>query len=445
MKIGFIFPSSDYLHDPFRGDPHTHFHILTILEEHFGDKLELSLIDLRGIKREFAFLHIYECDVYLHSVYTLDYEEQKLIAESLRIRYPKAIHVAGGPHVNIYRKEALKVFDSLIIGEGETAIIQVINDIMNFKLKPIYDLQEKVDINQYPFPSRKYLPSSAIARRGLITTKGNGYDKLLTTSVLFSRGCPYKCVFCAMSVEGYMPGIRYRSPENIQNEIEYLKREYKVEGIALFDDIAIPLSTRKSIPHLEAIGRTNVKWKAQSRTDGMTPDLAKLAKESGCVTIGMGVESVSQKVLDIINKNIDINEARKTIHFLKLQGIECRIYLIMGLPGEEKDVVKKTLEFIDETEPDLVTLSLFTPRPGTEVFNNPKKFGIKNIGENWEKKMHLVDRYKYEAPAVTFEYEDNSPWGKSLTGEQIIKNFQELHTAIKERGLSSAISPTTAP
>ena len=117
----------------------------------------------------------------------------------------------------------------------------------------------------------------------------------------------------------------------------------------------------------------------------------------------------------------------------------------MGLPGEEKDVVKKTLEFIDETEPDLVTLSLFTPRPGTEVFNNPKKFGIKNIGENWEKKMHLVDRYKYEAPAVTFEYEDNSPWGKSLTGEQIIKNFQELHTAIKERGLSSAISPTTAP
>ena len=132
MKVGFIFPSSEYLHDPFRGDPHTHFHILTILEEHFGDELELSLIDLRGIKKEFAFLHIYECDVYLHSVYTLDYEEQKSIVEALRTRYPKAIHVAGGPHVNIYRKESLKIFDSLVIGEGETAIIQVMNDIMNF-------------------------------------------------------------------------------------------------------------------------------------------------------------------------------------------------------------------------------------------------------------------------------------------------------------------------
>ena len=117
----------------------------------------------------------------------------------------------------------------------------------------------------------------------------------------------------------------------------------------------------------------------------------------------------------------------------------------MGLPGDEKDVVKKTLEFIDETEPDLVTLSLFTPRPGTEVFKNPKKFGIKNIGKDWGKKMHLVDRYKYEVPAVTFEYEENTPWGKPLTGEQIINNFQEIHATIKERGLSSALYPLTAP
>ncbi|MEK6552871.1 MAG: hypothetical protein AABZ54_05425, partial [Bacteroidota bacterium] len=72
LKIGFIFPSSEYLYDPFRGDPHTHFQILTVLEHALGSGAELSLIDLRGIKKEFAIYHIPECDIYLHSVYTLD-------------------------------------------------------------------------------------------------------------------------------------------------------------------------------------------------------------------------------------------------------------------------------------------------------------------------------------------------------------------------------------
>jgi len=81
MKIGFIFPSSEYLHDPFRGDPHTHFQILTILESHFGSEVDVSLIDLRGIKKRFAIYHIQECDVYLHSLYTLDLYEQESIVE----------------------------------------------------------------------------------------------------------------------------------------------------------------------------------------------------------------------------------------------------------------------------------------------------------------------------------------------------------------------------
>lgn len=70
LRIGFIFPSSEYLFDPFKGDPHTHFQILTVLEDHFGNELELFLIDLHGIKKEFALFHIPECDIYLHSVYT---------------------------------------------------------------------------------------------------------------------------------------------------------------------------------------------------------------------------------------------------------------------------------------------------------------------------------------------------------------------------------------
>ena len=90
MRIGFINPTSDYLHDPFRGDPHTHFHLLTLLESEFQSQIEPLLIDLRGIKKEFIISHIPECDIYLHSLYTLDYNEQSEIIDNLREVYPKA-------------------------------------------------------------------------------------------------------------------------------------------------------------------------------------------------------------------------------------------------------------------------------------------------------------------------------------------------------------------
>lgn len=439
LSIGFVLPSSDYLHDPFRGDPHTHFQILTVLESHFGDKVNLLLIDLRGIKREFAIYHMHECDVYLYSVYTLDYNEQVSIVNALRDRYPKAKHIAGGPHATVFQVECLKTFDSLIVGDGENSIIQAITDIMNLKLGSIYKQDSSVDINLYPYPRRGYLPESVVARRGLMTLKHKkGYDRLLSATVIFSRGCPYQCYFCAMpQLREYTSGMRYRLPELVKTEIEYLQGEYNIEGINLLDEIGIPMNRERAISHLEAIGKTGIIWRGQCRADGITPEVAKLARESGCVALGLGVESVSQTALNIINKKIDIKKAKETIQLLKNNGIETRIYMIIGLPGEPVDIVKQTWEFIQETSPDLVYLSLFTIRPGTEVFDHPEKFGIGRIYTNWEKSMHMFGRYEHETPTLTFEYEENTPWGKGISNEKIINNYVELQARLREYGLSA--------
>ena len=160
IRVGFVNPSSDYLMDPFKGDPNTHFHILSILDDTFQDKIETCLIDLRGVKREFAIHHIPECDIYLHSVYTLDYEEQKEIVKNLKISYPNSTHIAGGQHVATFMEESLRVFDSLIIGEGEKTIVQAINDHKNNELKPIYRRGEIIDINEYPHDKRHYIPTT---------------------------------------------------------------------------------------------------------------------------------------------------------------------------------------------------------------------------------------------------------------------------------------------
>jgi anaerobic magnesium-protoporphyrin IX monomethyl ester cyclase len=139
--------------------------------------------------------------------------------------------------------------------------------------------------------------------------------------------------------------------------------------------------------------------------DGITPEMARLTKETGCSAMGLGVESVSQDALDLVNKNIKISDARETIRLPKHNNIECRIYMIMGLSGEPLDIVPKTLEFLKETGPDLVTLSLFTARPGTEVYNNPKKFGIKHLETKWGNTMHMHGECDREMIPLTFEFE----------------------------------------
>jgi len=439
IHIGFIQPSSDYLHDPFRGDPFTHLQILTVLENHFSSNVNLEFIDLRGVKKEFAVYHIPECDIYLYSVYTLDYKEQVEIVGVLKSLYPKAIHIAGGPHANTFPEESLNVFDALILGEGERTIIQAIKDFINGRLKKIYKEAGIININDYPHWQRKYMRSSAVAKSNLMTQKRKPESrKIIGTTVMFSRGCPYNCHFCAIiHARKDTPGIRYRTPELIEQEITYLKREYGIQGINLMDEIGIPLNKRTAVQHLEALGRSNVIWRGQCRVDGINPELAKLAKQSGCVALGLGVESVHQLSLDIINKKICTEQTVRTIRSIKEAGIEARLYMIMGLPAEPKDIVEKTWSFIQETQPDLVYLSIFTIRPGTEIYNHPDRFGIKSVSTEWEKTMHMHGRFGDETPLPTFEYHKETPWGEGMSPETIINNYLELQKRLKENNLCS--------
>lgn len=440
LTIGFIQPSSEYLFDPFRGDPFTHYHILTILEEKLGKSVNLRLIDLRGIKKEFSLYHIPECDIYLHSVYTLDYQEQLEIVGQLRLKHPRAIHVAGGPHVGSFPEESLKVFDSLVLGEGEETIVQAVRDFLTNKLQKIYRQDCAVDINAYPVVRRHFLPKNVTTRKNMITLRQKpGFDELNGTTALFSRGCPYNCYFCAIHTIGEIfSGIRFRTPQNIEREIEYLKKNYDIEALVLLDEICLPLKKDQAIQRLEAIARASIVWRGQCRVDGLTPEITKLARQSGCMAMGLGVESVSQSSLDLINKKIEVEKSKRTIALLKANDIEARVYMIIGLPGEPEDIVEKTWSFIEETDPDLVALSLFTVRPGTEVYDHPEKFGIKNITTDWSKTMHMWSRYNSEEPVMTFEYEVQTPWGQSMTNDQIIKNYLELQKRLKERDIGTS-------
>lgn len=438
LTVGFIIPSSDYLEDPFRGDPLTQFYLLTILEQHYNNRLKLHLVDLRGIKRRFAIHHIPECDIYLYSTYTLDINEQTNIVTQVRSCYPKSTHVAGGPHVGEFQKESLQIFDSIIIGEGEQCLISFFEDYMNNQSKQVYKQSSSIDINDYPFSRRHFLPITSTARKNMMTIKKKPeYKELLGTTVVFSRGCPYNCIYCSMPrLKEFNRDTRFRKPDLVTDEIKYLKQEYGIQGINILDENCVPHSPLEAKNHFNAIKNADILWRGQTRVNAVNDEIAKMAKESGCVAMGLGVESVSQNALNLINKSIHVQESRDAIRILKQHQIETRIYLIIGLPGEPTDIVDRTIQFIEETQPELVYLSLFTVRPGTIVYNSPERYGIKWINRDWDKTMHLFGRYELEEPKLTFEYENPAPWGKAFSNQEIIQNQLFLQEYLRKHNMS---------
>ena len=433
LEIGFVVPTCGYYYQPFRNQPLVTLYLLTILENKFGDRVKLSLIDLRSVDEASLLFHIPENDVFLYSVGTQDIHETSAVVQGLRSIYPKAKHIAGGAHITLFPEECSKVFDSIVLREGEESIVKIIDDILASDLKPIYREDKPVDLDAYPYASRKYLPRKAVVDTGILSGK---YLNLPGTAFIFSRGCPFDCYFCANKNLSLGP-VRFRSPQLVEEEIEYLKSEYQIEALAFKDDNAIPVNQQVARAHLEAVGRTGIKWKGQSRANGIQSDVVKLAWDAGCIEIALGIESVCQNVLEIVNKRIDINEAKKYIQLLRKTGIGVRLNLIIGLPGEPDDIVEQTLAFIDEAEPTSVLLSYLYPVPGSELFKNPARFGININTFDWTRYTATAGRFSEdELPDIIFDYDKVTPWGKGVDKEIIYQNYVRLQSILRERGLN---------
>ncbi|MFC1760938.1 B12-binding domain-containing radical SAM protein [Planctomycetota bacterium] len=433
VSAGFILQYDNYNFDPFRNIPYTALYLLTILEQRMADQVDLSLIDLRGVKKEAIRHYIPEKDLYLYSVSTPVANETRTIVEVIHEAYPQAKHIAGGPHISLFTEECERLYDAIVLHDGEESIVAAMEDFINNKLKPVYRQETPCHFHAYPFASRKYIAKSTVTKSGLLPGE---YCHLRASEALFSRGCPYNCHFCANQKLTFTP-VMFRTPQQITEEIEYLKREYNIGGLAIKDDNAIPVNRKVAIPLLEAIGETNVKWRGQSRANGIGPDIVKLAKESGCVDIAIGLESVSPQVLKIINKKIKLSEAKTYIRYLKEASIGVRLNLILGLPGEPDDIKKQTLDFIDEVQPSSVLLCLFCPVPGSEMFENPDKFGIQLKDGGWDQYRNTFGRFEEdEQPNFIYSYKEETPWGKGVSNERNYEIYMELQAVIRERKLN---------
>jgi radical SAM superfamily enzyme YgiQ (UPF0313 family) len=206
----------------------------------------------------------------------------------------------------------------------------------------------------------------------------HGYFSL---NMVASRGCPYRCNWCAKPIYG--SSYHTRSAWPLAREMAFLKGTYSPDHIWFADDI-FALTHSWTLAFAEAVDALDARlpFKMQSRCDLMTRDTVWALRRAGCVEVWMGAESGSQKVLDAMDKGIRVEQIYQACHNLRSHDIRACLFLQFGYPGETWDDIGSTIRMVRETRPHEIGVSVAYPLPGTRFYDAVKsQLGRKR---NWE-------------------------------------------------------------
>ena len=232
-----------------------------------------------------------------------------VIVEAYKIadfcRKNKILTVMGGPHVSILSKEALQHADIIVKGEGEAAMLKIIRE----KIKSgIISVPYIKNLDEIPPPARHLMQMEFYLRVKNRIQESYLYFVPLhsrTTSMIVSRGCPYRCTFCHNTWRG-IP-FRFHSPERVISEMKALKRDYNVSHLFFIDDnLFANKSWLREICRLMAENKINIIWGCNTRVDNIDLEILEMVKSVGCRQLTFGFESGSQRILDILNKKTTV-------------------------------------------------------------------------------------------------------------------------------------------
>jgi len=245
-------------------------------------------------------------------------------------------------------------FDFVIAGEPEGAI----GDVLDTQQRGRVLRAPRVPLDSLPDPAWDLID---IDEYRLAWKQTHGYFSI---NLVSSRGCPYRCNWCAKPVFG--AGYSFRSPERVAREMGFVKRELGAEHVWFADDIFAlsPQWTRAFADAVESAG-ARLPFKMQSRCDLMTRDTVGALKRAGCAEVWMGAESGSQKILDAMDKGTRVEHIYQARENLRRHGIRACLFLQFGYPGETWEDIEKTIRMVRETAPDDVGISVAYPLPGT--------------------------------------------------------------------------------
>lgn len=285
--------------------------------------------------------------------------------------------LAGGPHPSALPEDVLREsrIDCVVRGEGDFVFGRVIEEGPNPEIPNIFYKQAggitaaktqgalSENLDALPFPAYTLLDSSKYHQPRLAARKSP------LAYMETSRGCYARCVFCNKNICGFR--LRMKSPSRVVDEMEHLLGlGYK--EIHIIDDIFTADMARAEAVCAEIMKRGLVfPWYPRGgiRVDRVNPGLLAAMKNAGCYRIPFGVESGSQRVIDVVNKKITLEQAERAVKMAKEAGLETECYFMLALPTETEEDMRKSIAFAVKLDPDYAKFAVTIPLPGTPMFD----------------------------------------------------------------------------
>ncbi|MFC1546447.1 B12-binding domain-containing radical SAM protein [bacterium] len=322
-------------------------------------------------------------DIYCISVYATQYPYFKEITSVLKKRYPGKYIIAGGPAAASSYEILLKStgVDYCVICEGERTMEELIDNLdhpenvngiayLNNDQAVLTPRRQVINnLDELPFPDRdfydfeKYMKN--LARNNQYLKKSDRPANIIT-----GRGCPYKCTYCSKTFSG----VRSRSVSSIIDEISFLIQKYNITAVFFNDELVI-LNKKRTLDLCRRLEPLGIKWICQGRINLMDEEILHSMKNAGCIAIGYGIESYSQKILDNMKKQLRLEDIVPVIELTRNIGIEVMVQYMYGYPGEDDESIVKTEEFFKKID-HLYVGSTATPLPGTELYQTALDKGL---------------------------------------------------------------------
>jgi len=300
-----------------------------------------------------------------------------------------------GAFVTVYAKKILednKHIDFVFMGEYELTAKELVDSLINNKdlsnvLGLAYREKDNIFINErrplisdldtLPFPDREDFPPSLYPDFALYSPCIN---------IISSRGCPFGCIFCVERHVMYnSPKYRMRSPKSVVDEMELCIQKYGAKQF-YFDDQSFTVNKKHVMGICDELIRRKleVPWTCMGDAISLDYETLKKMKDAGCIGMKFGVESANPEILKTIRKPLKLDKAKQVARWCKEIGIRSHATFCIGLPGENKDTIKNSLNFAKELECDTAQVSKAIPYPGTPFFEWAKEKGYLTTYD-WQK------------------------------------------------------------
>lgn len=305
------------------------------------------------------------------------------LAELVKEYDPDCSTVVGGAHVSFADDLTLNEspqIDFVARGEGERVMYDLVSELESGRYTEVKGItyRDGSTIKRNPRPPPiKDLDSIPFPAYDLLDMGAYFQGPVRAGTMVSSRGCPYRCTFCSSS---RLSGKKWRgrSAENVIEEVELLRKKYKVNEIEFLDDLFSYDSRRvKNICDMMETHAATLRWTCSVRADLLSrnPRMAQWLKRGGCHMVYMGVESGSQRILDLMRKGVSLNQVWRANAIAKHAGLQRIFSFIFGYPTETRKEAESTIALARHLDPELAQFTICTPYPGTPLYKEAEREG----------------------------------------------------------------------